>query len=394
MAYFIFDEKIYYENEGAYGSFSKEDGLPDSLKKIEDVCVSVVDVDIKVISAPENKPELKDIEINKHFDPDYVIQDERINRNLFQVVGINKNTVQEIYQLFKSKNIKVFVPYALSLRAYLNKIQINTQDKCLVFVDDYKDGVFITIFDQLKFTKTRRIVKPIAIANEIIRTQQKFTQGYAQQYNKDPQFLFVCNNKEIADEIVASKVTEAVIFIEDEYPALDGLRSAKFGMHFLLPVHTLKKRRIKEMKNWFVFSMASLVLFIFGIGFYAYTVLLKQSAQENLTNFQQQKKSIENKLELTNKETYRDQIKELTVPGFAQVNYQFLISLPAGYEVDYCHFKQVSSKKWIFEAVIYLIDKSQAIMPFPNYGIFKNREVEYIVIKDRPGQHIILEIGT
>lgn len=398
MAYFLINHKIIYEQNGTTASILKEDGLPDTVDTGKEAFIAVVDVEPKVISAPEDRPELKDAEINKHFSADYIIQDERIERNLFQVVGIKKDVLEEIYGTFSKQNVQILVPYALSIRAFLNSHQITLTNNCILFVDDYEDGVFLTSFDSLRFSKTRRINKaePEEILKEIERSKKNYTQSFISEHGKEPVYIHISNNSEIIKALDNIKVneTEDNVYIHSKIPAIDGLKSAKFNMHFLLPEQVLKNKKLKRLKTNFVTLFISVSLIAAGGLFYGYTLFYKNLQSNKAQQLLSESIRLKNNLIETNKQTFQAQLKKTSLPQLSLINYHFFINLPNGYEIQNYGIKQIDPHTWIFEALIFITDPNEKIVAFNNFGVFKDRIIEYTTVNNKPGQHINLNLRT
>ena len=54
-----------------------------------------------------------------HPQNEYILQDEKIDDNIFQVIGIKTDKIREIYSLIPSDKVKVFIPYAIAIRNFL-----------------------------------------------------------------------------------------------------------------------------------------------------------------------------------------------------------------------------------------------------------------------------------
>ena len=136
----------------------------------------------------------------------YIIQDEKIDNNLFQVIGIKEQKVREVYSLIPPEKVESFIPYGIALRNTLinKKLDLN---KTVVFVDDLGSERLLTVFDGLKFSRTRVIANNGEdILPEIKRSQIDFfkkTEEFLSKKNAD--FVIVVNNQTLAAEISKNK---------------------------------------------------------------------------------------------------------------------------------------------------------------------------------------------
>jgi len=250
MNYLIFDEDIYYDLDGKTGIVSKDKmrdvfgGLP------KDAAVAVIDTLQKQVAAPEKSPSKKDEVIASSFTGEYLTQSERIGENLFQVIAVEKPKINEVYKCLGFENVRLAVPYGIALREFLKTNNIVSDKKRIVFLDHLGDQVLLTIFHNQAFTTPRRLSKILKqVTRELMRSQE----NYRSQNKVDAEisFLVATNSKEILDEIVSSglETKDNIIFIQDPFPALSGLKQGKFSMHYLLPAQFIRLRKLKEAKK-------------------------------------------------------------------------------------------------------------------------------------------------
>ena len=250
MNYLIFDEDIYYDLDGKTGVVSKDKmrdifgGLP------KDAAVAVIDTLQKQVAAPEKFSFQKDEVIASSFTGEYLTQSEKIAENLFQVIAIEKPKVAQVYKHLGFENVRLVVPYGIALREFLKTNNIASDKKRIVFLDYLGDQVLLTIFNKQVFTTPRRLSKILKqVSRELMRSQE----NYRSQNKADAQinFLIATNSQEIIDEIVSSglETKDNIIFIQDSFPALSGLKQGKFSMHYLLPEQFIRLRKLKEAKK-------------------------------------------------------------------------------------------------------------------------------------------------
>ena len=95
------------------------------LGSIEVANLCVVDIDVLIAAAVEYPIEKKDSILVRKFKElyqheAYIIQDERIDNNLFQVIGIKEQKVREVYSLIPPDKVESFIPYGIALRNTLD----------------------------------------------------------------------------------------------------------------------------------------------------------------------------------------------------------------------------------------------------------------------------------
>ena len=203
MNYLIFNNDIIISNGKTIKRIDKGKGFDGILDPTEEVSLCVVDVDVLIAAAVENPIEKKDSLLVRKFKElyhheAYIIQDEKIDNNLFQIIGIKEQKVRDIYSLIPPQKVRSFIPYGIALRNVLvnGRIDLN---KTVVFVDDMGGERLLTVFDGLKFSRTRVIVNNGEdILPEIKRSQIDFFKKNEEYFSKrSSDFLIVINDRSL-----------------------------------------------------------------------------------------------------------------------------------------------------------------------------------------------------
>src|ERR1039457_2839458 len=121
MNYLLFNKKLLISDGKNVRRVDIGHDFKHILGQIDSVHVCVVDVDVLIAAAVENPIEKKDSILVRKFNElyqheAYIIQDERIDNNLFQVIGIKEQKVREVYSFISSEKIESFIPYGIALR--------------------------------------------------------------------------------------------------------------------------------------------------------------------------------------------------------------------------------------------------------------------------------------
>jgi hypothetical protein len=162
MNYLLFNNKVLMSDGEDVLCLGQEGDPKDILGPIDEVSICVVDVDVELASAPETQIEKKDSMLARKFaklhpQNEYILQDEKIDDNIFQVIGIKTDKIREIYSLVPKSKVVVFIPYAIAIRHFLINKGIELA-KGIVFIDDFGDEKLITVFSGLKFSVTRALL--------------------------------------------------------------------------------------------------------------------------------------------------------------------------------------------------------------------------------------------
>ena len=209
MNYFIFNNSIIMSDGEKVEQIEKNASSDQYKFPLDKASVCVVDVDIAFLFAAGDQDLIDKTlvrEFEKLYTGEYVLQDERVDNNLFQTMGIKEQKVREVYSFIPPEKVVSFVPYGIALRNVLARKNIGV-NKPVVFVDDLGKERLLTAFDGVKFSKTRVIVgSGENILSEIKRSQIDFYKKTENFLNKKSgEFLIVVNSKKIADEIVGQQ---------------------------------------------------------------------------------------------------------------------------------------------------------------------------------------------
>jgi hypothetical protein len=362
-------------------------GLP------KDAAVAVIDTLQKQVAAPEKSPSKKDEVIASSFSGEYLTQSERIAENLFQVIAIEKPKVAQVYQHLGFENVRLVVPYGVALREFLRNNNLFSQDKRIVFLDYLGDQVLLTIFNKEAFTTPRRLSKVLKqVTRELIRSQENYRSQ--NKVNAEISFLIATNSKEIIDEIVSSglETKDNIIFIQDSFPALSGLKQGKFSMHYLLPEQFIRLRKLKEAKRR-VFNLGVMLgVLAFFLILLLGSLSVNKTASMRLKNLQLEEVSQEEILKSAYLAKYKDILrheKKIDFPYFFSL---FFEALPSEYKLESVTIRGLSSGRYRFEAIVSLEAKDKPFTKMSLPRAFKQARVENILVKDNPGLKVTLDI--
>ena len=173
MNYLIFDNYIYYDSEGKRSTILKEkfsETFPSGLK---DISIALIDSLQKKVSVSEKNAFKKDEALAGAFSGDYVTQAEKLDDDLFQVVALEKNKIDDIYKHFGFENTRLIVPYAVALREFLKANNLIPKEKGIVFLDHLGKLILLTIYKDNTFTTPRRFgLNNKHLSEEIIRSRK------------------------------------------------------------------------------------------------------------------------------------------------------------------------------------------------------------------------------
>ena len=394
MKYLIFDNELYFESQGEFSVIAKEETSSLPFEIAQDVSIAVVDTLQKQIAAPEKLGLIKEETLAGAFSGEYVTQWERLGQNLFQVIAIEKTRISEIYKYLGFENVGLVVPYGAAVREFLKLNNLFVEGKRLVFLDRLGSQVLLTIYHHDLFTAPRRLsTVPKRVVSELSRSQENYR---AQEKSEAQiQFMVVTNDEEIYKEAIASGITnkDNAVIVQEQYPALAGLKSGKFSMHFLLPEQFIRLKKQKETKRHLRHLSLSLGVFAFSLiaAFNGFT--LTRSAQMHLDSVRRDKEVLQQNLKAHYAAKYQDIVRGTSSAGLFCLFNSFLVSLPYGYHIDSVVIKKATSGVCRLEAIVYPDGNESLCTPTALAKSFKNAKIENILLKEKPAVKVVMEIG-
>ena len=304
----------------------------------------------------------------------------------------------EIYRLFNKDSIKVFIPYPIALRAFINQKKLLNDTKVSIVVDDLQDRFILTIFWGMKVVETREIQKKASekIAEEVVRSEKNFITNHAKEISK-PLFIFISNNNELCEAIskIDGHSKENIIHFDEVYPAFLALDYANFDIHFHLADEILKQRRMKEFKrNLLSYAVAGVVvgatLIYFLLAIYQEHLVMDENIKLNTT-----RSVLIEKIKSRNTLSYRNILKAREKINLFQLYVNFVQNNPPGYTIE--NFSLVLnnlknlSGEWTFTG--FVSSNKNLVDQFGTQGMFKHRVVDNIFIKDTSAQRVVLTVS-
>lgn len=389
----LIDEWVYTDINGGHGIYGRQELERNFKTKVKSLSVSFLDYQTKIINVTDEQSESHVFLNNVIFDDSYLTAREHITPTSIQVIGVKKETVDGIYKYFNAAFIENLVPYGIAIRAVLKSKGFLEDNQPIIFLDDLRNQILLTVFEHNYFSESRRIgMRDVSyMISEIKRSFHNFG-GYMNRDVGD--FRLMSNNAQWLEEFIKQGFISKgnAIYIDSPLMVLDGLKNAKFTIHFA-PINEIIKQKkrdifVRNIRMMFI----GFILIISGLLPYFVSQYLEKQELGRYTSFKKER----GHLELSLKNLYQN--KFLNIPKdhnfikFGSIYCSFVKSVPYGYITDYFQFKQNNSKKWTFCALLYPQDRYTKEHNFDKRGYFNKATISHIIFNRSFGQKIDLEL--
>ncbi len=398
MGKYLFQNgSVYFDALGQIGVIPRSEFTKDTFVKDKAAQVLINNVEFKAVTLSDIEISRADELVAAQFSDGQIIQYEKIGSSTYQGMAADDKDIGEIYRLFDRASIKVFIPYPLALRAFLIHKEIFNEKKVSILVDDLQDRFILTIFYGLKVSETREIPKRSIdkVAEEVIRSEKYFLTNHIKK-ESNLSFMFISNNKELCEEIakIDTHSKDDIAYFEELYPAFLALDYAKFSVHFYLQEEIIKQRRIREFKRNLVGYAISGIIASISLIFFLVIAVQEHSARDRNIELTAKRAELTEKIKLKNVLVYKDILHSRAKVNLFLLYGDFIQNVPPGYLVENFSLifnnKNNSSGEWVFTGIIY--SNKRLISDFGSKGVFKNRSIENIFIKDSPAQRVVLNV--
>lgn len=388
MNYLLFNKHVFYSDGIEVKILEKMSA--ENLSSMSETKICMLDVDLLISSAVEEPIEKKDSILVRKFkelypQEDYLIQDEKIGHNLFQLMAIKEKNIREIYNLIPVSKIKALVPYGIALRQCLMDHQIDL-NQTIVFVEEQNEERFLTVMDGLMFSRTRIIDSREEIFSEIRRSQIDFFKKNEEFLNKkNSGIIIVTNSRSLSLEILKKQKETPVQYLEIQYPALEGLKNVETDIKYSLPEEIIQQRTAVELRNKinvFSFSLTILALSFFYLVFNQCQCLFDSSSYQRAIKTKNQ---LEHELVLLDQEIYRDDLKHHQMLNYGVCYLRILNLIPSSYAVESFNFEK--SKHWKVELSL-KVDDQGSYETIPHIAILRYADIKDTFINNQAGKSI------
>ena len=389
MVHVLVDDWLYLDINGRPEVCGREEAARHYKSRMKSVRAVFIDCAVRQAAEPL---------IGSAFTPDHVIQHERMPGGTHQVIGALKTDIERVYHYFKPARVEALVPYPAAIRAFLNGRGLLSADKAIIFLDDLKTQAVLTVVEGMRLSAPRRIsMRDTAyMASEIQRHQKNYlSQKEDGAVSRDVSFILVSNNREWLTALCGQGVfaKEDIIHVDHLCPALEGLKNAKFTLHFALPEDAARQRRNKVLGGRAKAIVLSIAMAVSGFGPWALFAGRQHSAQARLQDARLGYRRAADDLMDIHQKKFASFLRKSNSVDYGRLYHDFIRGIPREYLIKEFNFHKGDIPRWEFSGVIYPAEDQAIEKHFERLGLFQNAAIEPVIAQGRFGQKVILTGG-
>ncbi len=395
MAFVIADGWLYIEIDGKFGIYGQQEVQNSLQSDIKSAQIAFLDYQTRAFSTNDERDTL-DAQINSVFGKDYLVVQERISVGLIQIIAAKKEKIEEIYRCFHKTQVTSLVPYAVALRAILKSKNIFDSHKRVIFLDDLNNQPVVTFFDDMRFSAPRRInmLDSENVLLEIKRSLQNFISEGPDKQCALSEFVLISNNRRWQSDLFSSKFIfkESLIDFNVPFPAIQGLKEAKFTLHFALIDQILQQKKLKIWKSRFKVMVTVILLSLAGLGVCWCAVYLNHQEQMQskylISQINQYKLSIANLYQ----KKFLSYFRSDDFIDYRRIYYDFVEAVPSGYLIDSFKLIKETEGNWSLKAIIYPDQHGGFLSEFRYDLFYPDTKLSAVITHKVLGQEINTEL--
>ena len=389
MVHVLFDDWLYLDIDGRFETCGREEAARHYKSRVKDVRAAFIDCEVKRVTQPL---------LGSAFSSEHITQHERIGTDIYQVIGALKGDVERVHHYFKPVSVGSLVPYPAAIRAFLNGRGLLPADKAVIFLDDLRTQAVLTIVEGMRVSTPRRIsMRDTAyMASEIQRNQKNYiSQKEEGVVSRDVPFICVSNNREWLSALCGQGVFDQkdIIHADHPCPALEGLRNARFTLHFALPGDVLKQRRNRTIAGYLKVIALSAGMAALGAGFWVSAASRQRDVVAQLNDLRQEERHVHDELSAIDQKKFTTFLKQGNTVDYARVYHEFVSGVPRNYFVREFRMSRTGDARLRFTGIIGPQEDNAIEQKFEGLGFFQNAVIEPLIVQGRLGQRITLTMG-
>lgn len=385
-AHVLIDDWLYVDMNGQCVSYGQEEVRRSSPFKGHVIEAAFIDCETKLAGDGEG------------FSADYFVQQEHMDDGKVQLVGAKRKYIEEIYANLKPSVPARLIPYPIAIRAFLKAHALLPEGRIIIFVDDLKTQAVITLFEGMRFTSPRKIgMKDLGyLASQIRRSLQAYEAQQRDGSGNATSFLLVSNNKEWLSAFIEHGLVsgEELAHVPVPYPALEGLKTAKFALHFILPEALALQRRKQARKQYLIYGSILAASAVASLGLYWGMALYGHNSRQETEALRSQKQRLLEELQLAHQRKLAGVLASRKGIAWGEVYADFFKNIPFGYVPERVSIQMTGPGKYKWQGMIVPREDHAVIGYFQRSGLFADARITPVLIDKKLSQQVDLALSA
>jgi len=328
MNYLIWKNNILYTTPKGERIASIEDAHLEELKGLFQI--AVVKTTPRVFESDSTDPEELERIALQSLPEDYRVCYEKIEKNLYQVFGIEEILLGRFREVVNPERIDSLIPYQAAIRDYLEKKNIPTEEYT-IFLDNTKDAVLFSVFHLKRVSPVRSLSRE-TFAREFAAAQEDFI---STEKLPSIKFKVITNSEELKDKLIKEGTApeEAITSIKALYPAIEGLKIGKREIEFILPEQIIRKQKEVKRRQGLRFTAITGAVAIVSILFLSQGYYSYHKTKRAIARLEMEKITQENLLEKAFQGAYQEIVRQQQNRHSVPALEKFFKYVPIGFNI-------------------------------------------------------------
>ncbi len=330
--YLITSDRVLFVHEKEEGWVSWEEFASSGFIKEEPASVLLTEIEFRKGTASVVGDTKKNTEAALLFPTNMAVQEEPLKNGICQCAGVRSERLHEVLGVFSRGSVRVCVPYALSIRAFLIAGGLFEETAARVVVEEVGGVFLLSIFDGMQVVSARALsgLSLFEVAEELARSLKRNDVG------NDPRSRFIVNNKEIAEVLLDQEVCSRaqMVISETTRMSFSVLDRVTFKMNFLLPDEIARQRRKEWQRRVLVACGMSMCIVLAAVFYLTAGMHVKNEALTREQKALAEMGEAEQMLKDKSIKVFQAALEKRTSTEYEKIFQALLINTPGGWKLE------------------------------------------------------------
>ena len=377
--YLIVNERVFFAHEKEEGWVSWEEFASADFIKEVPATVLLTETEFRKSKSLAQSGADKSEDSARIFPSNMLVQEELLKNGIRQCVGVRSDRLQMILNRFPQGSVRVCIPYALSIRAFLIARGLYQDGGVSVVLEDAGGVVLLTMLEGMEVVAVRVLAELSLdeIAEELMRSLKRAN------LEVNAQARFIVNTQALLDMLVDEAVCSSrqTVVVETPRLAFDAIERATFRINFLLPEEIARQQRhVRRRRYWGVCGVVVLVVGL-AAAYAGYGVYVKNEAVMRERASRLEMGRAKTLLEEKSVKVFNAALRQEQGVNYERVFQALLLNIPGGWTLEKVLLQKQEKTTIAIEA--FFSGTQHGV--FMCDGLFKECQVQDIFVSGKPG---------